>query len=201
MSIALWTVIGFVLGSMPFSLWLGRLIGHTDVRSYGDGNPGGVNAFRAGGWRIGVPAILLDYLKAGVPVGLAYFVFGVSGWGLVPVALAPVLGHAFSPFLRFRGGKAVSTTFGTWSGLTLWAGPTVLGISLGILYALQVIDTWAIMAGMLVLLVYLLLWQPDAALLAAWGGNALILAWKHRSGLRDVPRPRPWLSHLLKGRR
>jgi hypothetical protein len=63
------------------------------------------------------------------------------------------------------------------------------------------IDAWAVMLGMLVLLVYLLLWQPDATLIATWGGNAIILTWKHLSDLREMPQPRPWLSHLLKGHR
>jgi glycerol-3-phosphate acyltransferase PlsY len=44
--------------------------------------------------------------------------------------LAPLLGHIFSPFLKFRGGKGLSTTFGIWLGLTLWLGPTVFGLSL-----------------------------------------------------------------------
>jgi glycerol-3-phosphate acyltransferase PlsY len=60
----------------------------------GDGNPGAVNAWRAAGGRAGVPAGLFDFLKAAVPVGLANWVFGVSGWGLLPIALAPIVGHA-----------------------------------------------------------------------------------------------------------
>ena len=148
----LWTVVGFLLGAMPFSYWLGRLILHTDIRNYGDGNPGAVNAWRAGGWRVGLPAMLLDYLKAAIPTGMAHLVFLVSGWGLLPVALAPVLGHAFSPFLGFRGGKALATTFGVWTGLTLWEGPTLLGACLGLFYLLQKEDAWATILGMLAFL-------------------------------------------------
>ncbi len=105
--ILLWTALGFLSGSLPFSVWLGKLLTRSDIRRYGDGNPGATNAWRAGGWQIGVPALLLDFLKRALPVGLARFWAGVDGWGLIPIALAPVLGHAFSPFLRFRGGKAI----------------------------------------------------------------------------------------------
>ena len=198
MKVVFWTVLGFVLGSMPFSFWLGRLLLHTDIRRYGDGNPGALNAWRAGGWRVGVPALLLDFLKGAVPVGLAHFSFGVLGWGLVPVALAPVLGHAFSPFLRFRGGKALAATFGIWAGLTLWEGPTLLGLLSGLFFLPQTADAWSSILGMLCFLAYLLLRQADSATLVIWIGNMLILLWKQRRDLRQPIRPRPWVSNLLR---
>jgi glycerol-3-phosphate acyltransferase PlsY len=201
MAALLWTVLGFVLGAMPFSYWLGRLILQTDIRHYGDGNPGAINAWRAGGWRVGVPAMLLDYLKAAVPTGVAHYVFLVSGWGLLGVALAPVLGHAFSPFLGFRGGKALSTTFGVWTGLTLWEGPTLLGGFLSLFYLLQKEDAWSAILGMLAFLVYLIVQQSDYVILSIWTGNTLILTWKHRHALRCMPWPRPWISNIVKGRR
>lgn len=193
-----WTVLGFLLGAMPFSFWLGRLFVQTDIRRYGDGNPGALNAWRAGGWRAGVPAMLLDFLKGAVPVGLAHFSFGVSGWGLVPVALAPVLGHAFSPFLRFRGGKALAATFGIWAGLTLWEGPTLLGLFSGLFFLPQTADAWSSILGMLCFLAVLLLRQADSTTLVIWAGNMLILLWKQRRDLRQPIRPRPWVSNLLR---
>lgn len=198
MSALLWTGFGFLLGSMPFSYWLGRLFLRTDIRAYGDGNPGGTNAWRAGGWRLGVPAMLLDYLKAAVPVGLAYLCAGVSGWGLLPVALGPVLGHAFSPFLRLRGGKAVAATFGMWTGITLAEGPTVLGICCGVSYLLQSSDAWSVVLGMVGFLGYLLSCQEDPLVLAICMGNLLILGWTHRLDLRQPVRPRPYVSKLLR---
>jgi len=197
----IWVALGFLLGELPFSVWLVRLILHTDIRRYGDGNPGPANAWRAGGPLVGIPAAALDYLKGAIPVYLAHFTFGVSGWGLTAVALAPLFGHAFSPFLGFRGGKAVTTTFGIWTGLTLWEGPTLLGTLLGLFFFLQKIDAWAAILGMLGLLVYLLVRQPDDFILTIWAGNMLILTWKYRSELRCLPRLRPWLSNCLKRRR
>ncbi len=195
--VALWTLFAFFCGSLPFSVWIGRLVARADIRRYGDGNPGATNAWRAGGWRAGVPAILLDYLKGAIPVSLAHFSYGLSGWALVPVALAPVLGHAFSPFLRFRGGKAVAATFGAWTGLTLWTGPTVLGLALGLAYALNATDAWSTLFGLFVLLSYLLLSGASAPLLAVWVGNFALVFWKHRRDLRTPPRLRPWLRRPL----
>lgn len=196
-SAVLWTLIGLALGSIPFSYWLGRLALHSDIRDYGDGNPGAANAWRAGTWRVGVPAVLLDYLKGALPVGLAHYRYGIAGWALVPVALAPVLGHAFSPFLRLRGGKAVAATFGIWTGVTLWEGPTVLGLSVGLYQRLQTVDGWTVVLGMVTWLCVLLLRQAALPLLAVWCGNITILAWKHHEELRRPPQLRPWLRRLL----
>jgi acyl phosphate:glycerol-3-phosphate acyltransferase len=114
--------IAFLSGSLPFSVWLGRLLLGVDVRQYGDGNPGAANTFRTGNKLVGVLVLALDVSKAAVPVGLAYFNLGIRGADMALIALAPILGHAFSPFLRFRGGKALATALGVWIGLTQTAG-------------------------------------------------------------------------------
>lgn len=198
MATLFWTGLGFWLGAIPFSLWLGRWLFRIDIRGYGDGNPGATNAWRARGWRAGAPGLLLDYLKGAIPVGLAHFGAGVSGWDLAPVALAPAAGHAFSPFLRLRGGKALAATFGLWTGLTLGEGPIILGLLLGLFIFVQDSDGWAVVLGLLAFLGHLLLRQADAPLLAVWGGNAALLAWKYRPDLGAGPRPRPAVLHLLR---
>jgi glycerol-3-phosphate acyltransferase PlsY len=199
--VLLWSGLGFFFGAIPFSYLLGRLIAHADIRLYGDGNPGGINAWRAGGWRAGIPALFLDFLKGAVPVGIARMLLGLSGWGLVPVGLAPVVGHAFSPFLRLRGGKAVAATFGAWAGLTLAEGPTALGVSMGAFYLVQSSDAWSVVLGMLAFSGYLLLRGAHPGMLAIWGGHFLVLGWKHRRELRQTPRPRPFWGRLSGGGR
>ena len=102
----------FLLGACPFSLIIGRWFLRKDIRDYGDGNPGAVNVFRAGGSKIGYLAVLLDVAK-GIPfVLLAHVHFELSSLAVVLIALCAILGHAFSPFLRWRGGKAIAVTFG-----------------------------------------------------------------------------------------
>ena len=194
MTAVLWTLAGFVAGSLPFSPWVGRLALHTDIRGYGDGNPGAANVMRAGGWAWGAAALLLDYLKGATPVGLAHYYAGLNDWRLIPIALAPVLGHAFSPFLHFRGGKAVTVTFGVWTGLTLWVGPTLLGVLLGFWSVWMAGDGWAVMVTMLSFLLCLLLAGSGPTLWAVWAGNAIVLAWKHRADLARWPGVRPWVK-------
>lgn len=184
-TVIVWSMIAFLLGSMPFAFWLGRIALRVDIRGYGDGNPGAGNAWRAGGWKVGVPGAILDYSKGAAPVAVGHYVLGLSAWALVPVALAPVLGHAFSPVLRGRGGKAVAVTFGIWSALTLLAGFLTLGLTMGIFWRLQKADGWATVAGLVGLLAYLMIFAPAAYLLAVWTLNAGVIIWKSRRDLRE----------------
>jgi glycerol-3-phosphate acyltransferase PlsY len=197
--VVLWTLIGFFLGSLPFSVWLGRLFLRKDVRQYGDGNPGGVNAWRAGGWAVGLFVILLDIAKGLVPVLLAR-ANGVDNWGLVPVALAPIVGHAASPFLRFRGGKALATTGGVWIGLIGgWAFLAFAPFAL-VMLALQTQDAWTGVSGVAGFLCYALVTQSPPYLFVIAALNLLLVIWKHRVELRRPTRLRPWAASLA-GRR
>lgn len=205
LQVLLWTTIGFVSGSLPLSVWLGRWLLRKDITEYGDANPGATNVLRAGGKKAGALALLLDTLKALIPVGLAYYWAGIAGWGLVPVALAPIVGHAFSPFLGFKGGKAVATTLGVWMALTVWEGPTVGGLLLLLFTKLFGANGWAVLFAMIGMLVYFLMtpaaWNglgvrpPLPILVTIWAGNFLILAYKHRADLAQPPRLRRSTPH------
>ena len=168
-----------------------------DVRRYGDGNPGAANVFRAGGKTVGLLALILDVTKGALPVGLAYQNMGVRGIPMFLIAMAPILGHVFSPFLSFRGGKAIATALGVWIGLTIWKASLagVIGALIGI--ALTSVTGWAVMLGLAAILVTLLIWMPDPLLLLVWMGETLILAWTHRADLRQYPRLRPWITKLF----
>jgi glycerol-3-phosphate acyltransferase PlsY len=198
MSIVIWTLIAFVAGAIPFSVLLGRRLARADIRRFGDANPGAVNAWKAGGAKIGAPALLLDFLKGAIPVGLAHFAAGLRGWALAPIALAPILGHAFSPLLRFRGGKAVAVTVGVWSGVTFAEGSIVLGLFFTLFIAAQTANAWSVVLGMLGLGAHLALRGFEAPVLAIWIGNLAILLWKHRRELREPIRPRAWIVNILR---
>jgi glycerol-3-phosphate acyltransferase PlsY len=119
--IVLLTVFGYLMGAIPFSYLIGKLLVHKDIRSVGDGNPGGTNVMKAGGIPAGLVAIALDIGKGFLPVYLAGLQGISSGWATIPIVLAPILGHATQPFLRSRGGKALGTAGGAWAGVIgLW---------------------------------------------------------------------------------
>jgi glycerol-3-phosphate acyltransferase PlsY len=193
-----WTLIGFLLGSIPFSLLIGRMIAKKDIRTVGDGNPGGTNAIKAGGLKAGIPAILLDISKGFLPVFLAQK-YGLTGWSLIPVCLAPILGHAISPFLRFRGGKALGPTGGVWLGLVgLWAFPIYAALALPATM-IQSEDAWSANAGMLSLLGYAVLFG-EPWLVAFTVLNAFLIAWTHRRSLAHPPQLRSWVTHIFERR-
>lgn len=200
LSTSAWCVIAFLSGALPFSVWVGRFFLRTDIRRYGDANPGATNVLRAGGRFAAAGALLLDMLKGAIPVGIVHYGLGYDGWSLAAIALAPVLGHAFSPFLGFRGGKAVAVTGGIWTGLTAWEGPTVGGLLLGLFVYLVGANGWAVMMAMTGMFIYFCFapaaWNLYGAraelvptLCAVWVGNSLVLAWKHRADLSSAP---PW---------
>lgn len=186
-SIIPWFLFAFFCGAIPFSVIVGRVALGKDIRQYGDGNPGAFNVMRAGGARVGALAAALDIFKAAIPVSLAYYDAQLRGLDLLLTSLAPVLGHAFSPFLRFRGGKAVAVTFGVWMALTLWEGPTILGIQLGLWYNIVAVSGWAMMIAMVFALVYFVAVHPGSFILAVILGNMAIVAWKHRTDLAKAP--------------
>lgn len=100
-----------VAGSFPSGVVLGRLMTGRDVRDFGSGNTGAANAARVGGFKVGAGVAILDVLKGVLPVLLGRML-GLGPPELAIVALAAVLGHDFSIFLRFHGGKGVATTLG-----------------------------------------------------------------------------------------
>ncbi len=113
-----YTVVGYLSGNVMYAYWLPKMLRGVDVRDYGaDHNPGAANATVACGLPMGVLCALMDILKGTVPVALAQAEGQLFGWYLLPVALAPVCGHAWPVFWHGRGGKAIAVSFGVLIGL------------------------------------------------------------------------------------
>lgn len=160
-----WTAmaIGFLAGSLPFGVMIARSRG-IDIRSEGSGNPGATNVGRVLGKPFGIACFFLDATKGAVPVLLAGWLAGILGngasemtasaaWGWLLVAIATILGHCFSPWIGFRGGKGVATGFG--AVLAMWPVLTMPAIAGLFVWALVLMVTrvmaLASVAGALVL--------------------------------------------------
>ena len=117
---------GYFLGSLPFGLLIARWWAGIDVREHGSGNIGATNVYRVVGKPAGALVFALDVLKGYVPPIVAA-ALRLNEWWVVGAGFAAILGHNFSPFLGFKGGKGVSTSLGVlfgiaWkAGLTAWA--------------------------------------------------------------------------------
>jgi glycerol-3-phosphate acyltransferase PlsY len=137
---AAWIAGSFLIGSIPFGLVIGRFFYRTDIRRSGSGNIGAMNALRALGKRAAAAVLLLDAAKGAIPAAVAFALAPplqgpMHGFSLAFAAAASasaVLGHCFSPWLRFRGGKGVATWLGSlfvlsWPAALASAGGWIVG--------------------------------------------------------------------------
>jgi acyl phosphate:glycerol-3-phosphate acyltransferase len=173
-----WLLAAYLCGAMPWSVWLGRLLYSTDPRDQRDANPGAANAFRSAGWRLGVAVLMLDFFKAFLPVAVARWLGHLPDEQLFWVALAPTLGHAFSVFLRFRGGRGITVMFGVWAGLTLYRIPLLLGVVAILAVMLLRNDERRTLAIPLALLVFLVLSHAPGWMLLLAAAQLLVLILK-----------------------
>lgn len=128
-------VLAYLLGSIPFGYLLVRVFRNEDIRQKGSGNIGATNVIRSGAKGLGAVTFLLDALKGYFAVlvcGLVAAHMGagpvVRGNAIALVALCAILGHIYTVWLRFKGGKGVATAFGVFLALAPWAALAGLGV-------------------------------------------------------------------------
>jgi len=182
----IWSFTGYLLGSIPFSLIVGQLFCKKDIRTYGDGNPGAYNAWHTGGWPVGLLAIVLDVGKGILPIYFAREYSGLPNWGLLIVALSPILGHIFTPFLHFHGGKAVATTLGVWVGLTGLYGIVAFAAFVFLGSLVQQDHAWFVINGMLGIVAYLLVTHSPVWLIGTALINGTLMVFTHH---RELSQP------------
>lgn len=196
LSVLLWVVIGYLSGSVLYSQLIATYILNVDIHTIGDGNPGTFNVGRAGGTGWAVTAFVLDVLKAAVPVGIAYWWLGINDWRIIPIAIAPAVGHAYPLFFGFRGGKAIAAVSGAWVGIAIWEMITVGGLLLAYWYFSVKESAWATIFMVLSIGVYLLLVRAPAVWFGFWVTNIIFLTWTHRHNLTNPPGVKPWVQDV-----
>jgi glycerol-3-phosphate acyltransferase PlsY len=112
-----WAAGAYLIGATPTSYLVARTFRGVDLREFGSRNLGATNLYRLMGWRVAAPVALVDIAKGAVPVLLAVRTHPATGWFALFVGLCAVLGHVFSPFVRFKGGKGVATAAGVFVAL------------------------------------------------------------------------------------
>ena len=119
LSIALWILAAYLLGATPTSYIAGKLGRGIDLREHGSKNLGATNVYRILGWKYAIPVALFDIAKGAIPVLLFARWAGAADHPWLPVVLgaAAVIGHMFSPYVTFRGGKGVATAAGMFLAL------------------------------------------------------------------------------------
>ena len=187
MSAAPWLVASYLLGAIPTSYLAGRIFRGIDLREHGSKNLGATNVYRTLGWRYAIPVGLVDIAKGLVPV--LVFAPRVSDAQLFALACgaAAILGHVFSVFVRFRGGKGVATAAGVMLGLA----PLALGVALAIWLVVLKLSGYVSLASIAAaagfpLAVYLLERPDQPEILWLDGLVAASIIWLHRANVRRL---------------
>ena len=185
------TLLAYVLGSIPFAVIVSRVFALPDPRSYGSGNPGATNVLRTG--RKGAAALTLlgDALKGWLAVFLAQRMAeaGTTDVTVAAAAVAVTLGHMYPVFLRFRGGKGVSTTTGVLVALDPWLAAGAVATWLIIAFFFRYSSLAALVAAAFALFfAFFLYGMSRFALEEAVGVTviALLIAWRHRTNIRNL---------------
>lgn len=192
----------FWLGSCPFSVWIGRRFLGKDITEYGDHNPGATNVFRAGGRGVGLLAVFADVSKGMPPIILAHYYLGLAEPALYAMAISAVLGHIYSPFLRFHGGKATATTIGV---LMVIPQPDVFIVFILLMAAIFLFieiesDAWEVMLSGTGMLAYVVITGKGLWMYLFIASLLIILGKRHLRGLCEAPRvrfkPAGWLDSM-----
>lgn len=172
----------YLLGSIPFGFLLAKLAGLGDIRSVGSGNIGATNVLRTGRKDIAALTLLLDCAKGAAPVLLAKLVDDP----LLPLvaAVAAVLGHCTTIWMRGRGGKGVATAFGVMLALAWPAGLALAAIWLALAILTRRSSAASLVACAAAPILLLILRGPDMALAAL--AVSLIITIRHESNIRRL---------------
>ena len=179
-----WLLASYLLGAIPTSYLIARLFRGIDLREHGSRNLGATNLYRVLGWRFAIPVALFDAAKGFMPVVLfAPRASSAQLFGLVCGMMA-VLGHVYSVFVRFKGGKGVATAAGVMLALT----PLALGVAFAVWFVLVKLTGYVSLGSIASAAVFpvavQLLDPPDQpAILWLDVGVALGIIWLHRGNI------------------
>jgi len=184
LSLTLWCLGAFLCGSIPFGLLLVKLAGKGDVRAHGSGNIGATNVSRVGGKALGIVTLLLDILKGFLPVFVAKHL-GLADSALSLIALCAVLGHMFTPWLAFKGGKGVATALGVALAYKAAMVLPALGVFIVFLVVFRYVSLGSVLAAFTLPLVLVKLGTSPVVLLL-WADIALLVIVKHHENIRRL---------------
>lgn len=185
-------LVAYFLGSIPFGLLLAKLFGNADVRTAGSGNIGAANVARVAGPLAGILTLVLDTAKGAAAVLLAArFTHESAAWMML-AALAALVGHCFSVWLKFKGGKGVATALGVFLALCTPAALAALLLFALVAASWRYVSLGSISAAAAMPLLMYFLWAPHHAppLIITFGSLAatLLVVYQHRANIQRLVR-------------
>lgn len=200
----------YLLGSIPTSIWVSKLVFRTDIRNYGSGNAGATNSFRYLGAKWAAFILLVDIFKGLIAVKLLTLLpteAQNSPWGILNnqllLGIAAVLGHVFPIFAGFRGGKGVATFFGVIIAIG-WNFALITLAGFAIVYALCHYVAIASMSGSLAFTLSMILLcahnEYYGIMCSLVSLGSLLLIYKHRKNIRNLIRKTEDKTYFFKKR-
>ncbi len=174
----------YLLGSIPTGLLLAKAFGGVDIRTTGSGNIGATNVYRTLGRKVGILTLVGDCLKGLVPVLVAKKLGFPDAW-VAAVGLAAFLGHVYTIFLGFKGGKGVATALGVFLGLSPWAVLAALAVFVLVLLKWRYVSLGSIVAAA-VMPVFVAVLDTRILVIAATSVISCIVIQKHRENIRRL---------------
>jgi glycerol-3-phosphate acyltransferase PlsY len=188
-------ILGYLIGSFPTAIIAGRLVMHDDIRTHGSKNAGATNVFRVLGWKPALAVLLVDIGKGFLAVWLAGFwtVNADPVWLSLVSGTAAILGHVWTVFAGFRGGKGVGTAFGVLIALAPLAAAVTFIVWLAVVLSTRYVSVASLTAALVFPIFITLqrrLWDtaiPIPLVVMAWIIGLLIVI-THRSNIRRLLR-------------
>ncbi len=194
---ALSCVLAYLICGFPSAYVVGERMAHLDVRTVGSGNVGTTNIARAVGKRAAALTLLLDVLKAVVAVFVGYGLIGLVGvggldvvrpggaldWTMALVYAFGIVGHVFTPYLHFKGGKGIAVGFGGALALMWPVGLSLLGPFLVFAVLTRYVSLGSIVAALSLPLLGWLIERPSPAFIVILCAVAALVVWSHRTNI------------------
>ena len=186
-------VASYLIGAIPSSFVGGRMVRGIDLRKHGSGNLGATNAFRVLGWKVALPVVIFDILKGWFPTfafplwdGVAPHAAAAGGWAYAYGAAA-ILGHVFSPYVAFKGGKGVATSSGLLIALAPWGLLAGFITWAALVWMTRIVSVSSIAAALVVPIVVAFVYGIGPVFWVCVGIAAFVV-FAHRSNLKRLMR-------------
>ncbi len=194
LQVALILAASYLVGAIPFSVIVGRVFYRIDVREHGSGNAGATNTMRVLGVKAAIAVLVLDLLK-GVAAAATALLWTPSelgavaqDWVLIGASFFAVLGHTYSPYLRFAGGKGVATAAGALLLVTPKAWPILLLTFIAVIAVSRMVSLGSVVIALQFPVLVLLLYGDRTALVIFSFVAASLVIWRHRSNIGRILR-------------
>lgn len=184
----------YLLGGIPWALIIGKRFYGIDLRTKGSGNLGATNVLRVLGAKAAAATFALDVAKGAAAVGFAVLLLPAAQfplaqeWGMIVATMAAILGHSYSPYIAFKGGKGVATAAGAVLVLTPYPWPVLLLTWLLVIVLFRIVSLGSVVIAVEYPLLCLLFYPGNWPILGFAVVAATLVVWRHRANIARIVR-------------